>query len=468
MFARLKFASLAVVACALAVPATAAASVYNEDVLLDGPTLYWQLDETSGATVDNAATADGVAIPTSVLGAPGAFSLSPFGATLTGVSAIATATAVQSALAVEFWVKPASPGSGTFLTYGNAFELGYNARRKLTLSVAGGAVKDTRVGLPLYRWTLVDVSLNTGSGDDAEVFTNGGTWRVKTVNNVGVAPNAPAGTVTLGGAIGGIDELATFPIALTQARAYSHYTSTGLPLSTAPPTVSGAPQLGQTLTAAAGTWLNATSTGVQWQRCDAADPATNACDDIAGATGATYIVQAADLGAYLSVTESSVNAGGTGAVDAVAVGPVTSAPTVDPGPGGTTDPGTGTTPSAGATPQAGTTPTTTVVPGCTLRLLKVTPKKVNVKGAGRLTVKVAQRKDGKVKIVVKTAKATKKRLAKVVFKLDRKTLKRKQSKLRRSFKLTSVKPGRHPLKLRIRPRQGKPRTVKVTLRIACR
>ena len=571
MFASIKLVPLAALACAMAVPATAAASAYNTAVLSDGPALYWQLDEMSGILVDNAASADGVgdgiASPASVLGAPGAFPLSPSSATLTGMSSIATATAVQSALAVEFWVKPTSASLGTFLTYGNQFELGYNNRRKLTLSVAGRAAKDTRVGLPLNRWTLVDVSLSTGAGGtDAQVFTNGGTWRVKTVKNAGPAQTAPAGTVTLGGAIGGIDELATFPTALTQTRALSHYVSTQLPLWTARPTVTGSAQSGQTLTATAGTWSNATSTGFQWARCDSADPDARACDDIPGATGATYLVQDADRDSYIAVTESSENDNGVGAVDSVAVGAVTpapiansqpvvasvaideispqtddtlhvTAPVSDPngdpvtksyqwfksgialaaqtaatldlsvaGNGGVgdkiqvrvtpndgtvdgapmtsdeveivnappvIDPGTGTgivtAPGVAAALPAALTGITPVAPGCSVRLLKVTPKTANVKGVGRLTVQVAKRKGGKVSVVVKAAKVTKKRLAKAVFKLDRKTLKRMSGKrLRRSFKLATLKSGKHALKLRVRPLHGKTRTVKITLRVTCR
>lgn len=146
MLARFKFAPLAAIGCALAVPATAAASAYNTAVMSDSPTLYWQLDETSGPTAENAATSgtvgDGAVTGASVLGTPGAFSLSPFGATLQGPSAITTAVP-GGARAVELWVKPAAAGSGTFLTYGDAFKLGYNAKRKLTLSV-GGAPRRTR------------------------------------------------------------------------------------------------------------------------------------------------------------------------------------------------------------------------------------------------------------------------------------------------------------------------------------
>ncbi len=80
----------------------------------------------------------------------------------------------------------------------------------------------------------------------------------------------------------------------------------------------------------------------------------------------------------------------------------------------------------------------------------------------------AYREGGKVKVVTKASKATKRRVAKAVFKLDRKTLTRKQAKMRRAFKLARLKPGKHALKLKVRPRNGKRRTVSVTLRVACR
>jgi subtilisin family serine protease len=65
------------------------------------------------------------------------------------------------------------------------------------------------------------------------------------------------------------------------------------PVNTAPPTISGTPAVGQTLTASPGTWnIDGLTFAYQWQKNGA---------DIAGATGATYQVANADQGASITV-----------------------------------------------------------------------------------------------------------------------------------------------------------------------
>ena len=91
--------------------------------------------------------------------------------------------------------------------------------------------------------------------------------------------------------------------------------------NTAPPTVTGTAQVGQRLTSTNGTWTNApTSFTRQWLRDGS---------PIAGATGATYDLVAADQGTKISVR---VTASRAGHVDGVAtsaqVGPVTAVPVV--------------------------------------------------------------------------------------------------------------------------------------------
>jgi hypothetical protein len=94
-------------------------------------------------------------------------------------------------------------------------------------------------------------------------------------------------------------------------------TSSAAPKNTAPPTTSGTPKVGQTMTADPGSWSgNPTSFAYQWQRCDA-DIA--ACSNLGGATNQTYLVPLADLGYRLRVVVTAHNAKGT----AAATSPIT-------------------------------------------------------------------------------------------------------------------------------------------------
>lgn len=66
------------------------------------------------------------------------------------------------------------------------------------------------------------------------------------------------------------------------------------PGNTSPPTISGNPQVGQTLTGSPGTWTNGpTSYDYAWQRCNRDG---SGCDTIGGAQATTYTLVAADGG----------------------------------------------------------------------------------------------------------------------------------------------------------------------------
>jgi hypothetical protein len=96
-----------------------------------------------------------------------------------------------------------------------------------------------------------------------------------------------------------------------------------VPASVAPPTISGVPAVGQTLTATAGSWSNGPSAlGYQWQRCGAAG---TACSDIAGATGQTYVLGAGDGGSTIRVAVTAKNRDGAATVVSAATAVVVSA-----------------------------------------------------------------------------------------------------------------------------------------------
>ena len=83
------------------------------------------------------------------------------------------------------------------------------------------------------------------------------------------------------------------------------------PTNSAAPTISGTPQVGQTLTASPGTWNSSTTPtySFQWQRCDTAG---NNCAAIAGATSQSYTVQSADVDHTLRVAVTATNSSGSG------------------------------------------------------------------------------------------------------------------------------------------------------------
>ncbi len=82
------------------------------------------------------------------------------------------------------------------------------------------------------------------------------------------------------------------------------------PVADASPAIGGIARDGQTLTATS-SWSGTAPIALshQWQRCDALAPA---CADIAGATGATYVLASADVGFRMRARVGALNAGGGG------------------------------------------------------------------------------------------------------------------------------------------------------------
>ena len=117
-----------------------------------------------------------------------------------------------------------------------------------------------------------------------------------------------------------------------------------VPVVISPPLISGTPAEGQTLKEMPASWTNSpTSFSYQWEDCD---PSGNGCSPIAGATGRSYTLTAADLSQTIVVQETASNAAGAGspaqsaATDVVAepVGAVNTVPTVTTVPPANTAP----------------------------------------------------------------------------------------------------------------------------------
>jgi hypothetical protein len=80
------------------------------------------------------------------------------------------------------------------------------------------------------------------------------------------------------------------------------------PQTTSPPTVEGKFQVGETVSAGTGSWSNNPTTfAFQWQRCSNSG---SGCVDIAGATGRTYKLTAAEVDKTVRVLVTASNADG--------------------------------------------------------------------------------------------------------------------------------------------------------------
>jgi hypothetical protein len=87
-------------------------------------------------------------------------------------------------------------------------------------------------------------------------------------------------------------------------------TPSGSPVSSKPPTISGSPVVGSTLSALTGTWVGATpiTYAYEWQRCDQAG---NACNAVFGATQSDYHVVKGDVGRTFRVAVTGTNSKGS-------------------------------------------------------------------------------------------------------------------------------------------------------------
>src|SRR6266545_500219 len=102
------------------------------------------------------------------------------------------------------------------------------------------------------------------------------------------------GRLFLGGVFGaGIAAVVAFAILAGAGTA----ASSAKPVNSSPPTISGTPQEGKTLTGNRGTWDNSpTDYDYSWRRCSAGG---GNCSTIGGANALTYTLKAADVGKTL-------------------------------------------------------------------------------------------------------------------------------------------------------------------------
>ena len=175
----------------------------------------------------------------------------------------------------------------------------------------------TWVNAPAYSSTVTAASTSY----PANVWISLNVTPLVTGNGIySFALTTPSGETMLASKEGGA---ATAPQLLVQ--------TSGSPSNTSPPTVSGTPQDGQTLSANAGSWSGDQPIGFayQWRRCDSGG---GSCADINGAGGQSYALTSADVGSTIRVAVTGSNSAGSSSASSAASAVVTGVPPANTSP----------------------------------------------------------------------------------------------------------------------------------------
>ena len=332
----------------VAVTASNGSSVYASAVSGSAPRSYWRFGGSSGALVDEQGVSSGSFVGNPQRGVSGllvgdADVAVDFNGTSQYADVPAAAAWTPPAFSIELTVRPSElPDNRTiWSTQGtfNGWWLNTGPSGNVRMFVGDGSAWRSQSGPVLNagsRYHLVA----TYDGTNARLYVNGAL--VSTGPNATMAPNGGANVMRFGDFSTGpgqywpgtLDDASFYPAVLSASQVQAHYdasitgslatsaatavVTTVAPVNTSPPTVSGTAQQGQTLTADPGSWSGTApiSYTYQWQRC------SPGCSNISGATNATYLVAAADVGATLRVAVTGSNSAGSATASSAQTGVV--------------------------------------------------------------------------------------------------------------------------------------------------
>ncbi|MEA2254615.1 MAG: hypothetical protein QOG35_660, partial [Solirubrobacteraceae bacterium] len=230
-----------------------------------------------------------------------------------------------------------------------------NATGALGVTFANGTRGSSTAKLALGTWASVAMHVITnGASSTVQVSLNGTQVFSTTTAPLGAA----AGVSTI--QIGNDTASQAFTVVADTIDVQSGApASPSPPVNTVPPTISGAPQVGQTLTATTGTWTGSPTItyAYQWRRCDSAG---STCVNV-GTQANTYAVTGPDTGTTIRVIVTATNGqGGASATSnqTTVVSGTSSAPVNSSPPTITGTPQVGQTLSAGPGAWTGTQPMT--------------------------------------------------------------------------------------------------------------
>lgn len=303
------------VALALGMSTTAKSQTYAQTVLADNPLVYYQFNESSGATVavDSSGNGNNGAYTDVALANTGATANLGTAAGFNGSSSYVATPAFGSAYSlggsgnnqftIEFWFNPQS-GGGSAL-YANPWQLGalnylwdWNGPG-VQFSLNGDATPGTSVfdsspPIPLDQWTYVVATYDASIASNVVVYVNGqvvGTNVFTDTTPMSFDPGQIGAQTSAGGRFfdGLMEDFAIYPAVLSTSRIQAHYVAGVGPfveVTSQPPNASAYVGMTATFTTAATVVGETALLSYQWQ--------TNGTD-ITGASDATYTTAALTL-----------------------------------------------------------------------------------------------------------------------------------------------------------------------------